>query len=424
MAASLSDLGSLPDSRYAAERRRIDQGRPFSREFELEFIAARLLEDRTLIRASACLALLIAGSRLVIQGTRGVAHGLLLFELCFVGAGCLALLWLSFGPLFERHYLRSAEIIVPLRNTMAAAHFAVATALGRIELLMVAPMLIMGPFFFSGLRYRVALGSGVMALSAFALMSALAMPHAMAVRCGLYLLIVLIGSAVAARHVETGFRERFLERYLIEELAQRDALTGAQNRRSFDDQLARIWSQAAEEHRTVAIVLIDVDHFKAYNDRYGHLAGDDALRAVAHAVQKFTRRPGDILARYGGEEFAAILQGLDGERAGHIAEQMRRAVMELGIEHRGSRTSESLTISLGVAVIEPSEARNSRGALQLADQALYQAKVKGRNGVELLDEAEYRLLTTGVFRAVGALRMREDEALPRQGAAGGQRRAG
>jgi diguanylate cyclase (GGDEF)-like protein len=227
------------------------------------------------------------------------------------------------------------------------------------------------------------------------------MPHATAMRCGLYLLIMLIGCAVAARRVETGFRERFLERYLIQELAQRDALTGAQNRRSFDEHLSRIWSEAAQQHRSVAIVLIDVDHFKAYNDRYGHLAGDDALRAVAHAVQNLIHSPGDILGRYGGEEFAAILRGVDGEGAKLIAERMRRAVMDLGIEHRSSPTCESLTISVGVAAIEPSLARDCRGALQLADQALYQAKVKGRNGVELLDQSEYRLLTTGVFRAAG-----------------------
>lgn len=424
MAATPNDFTSLPDSRYASERRRIDQGRPFSSEFEVEFLAARLLKDRTLIRASACLALLIAASRLIIQGTTGVAHGLLLFELCFVGAGCIAMLWLSFGPLFERHYLRWAEIIVPVRNTMAAAHFAVAVAVGRIELLMVAPMLVMGPFFFSGLRYRVALGCGVMALSAFALMAGLAMPHAMAVRCGLYLLIVLIGSAIAARHVERGFRERFLERYLIEELAQRDALTGARNRRSFEEHLSRVWSKAASEHRTIAILLIDVDHFKAYNDRYGHLAGDDALRGVARAVQSFIHRPGDILARYGGEEFAVILQDVDGAEGKLIAERMRRAVMDLGIEHRDSRTCESLTISVGVASVEPSLARECRGAVQLADQALYHAKVRGRNAVELLDEAEYRMLTTGVFRAVGAHTMSEEEVPPRQEAAGTRRRAG
>lgn len=400
MAAIPNPSASLPESRFAAERRRIDAGRPFSSEFESNFLAARLLKDRTLIRAAACVALLIAGSRLLIQGA--AAHGLLLIELCFVAAGCIVLLWLSFGALFERHYLRWAEMIVPVRNTMAAAHFAVAAALGRTELLMVAPMLIMGPFFFSGLRYRVALGSGVMALSAFVLMSALAMPHAMAVRCGLYLLVVLVGSAVAARHVETGFREHFLERYLIEELAQRDALTGAQNRRSFDEHLLRIWSEAAQARRTVAILLIDVDHFKAYNDRYGHLAGDDALRAVARTVQSLIARPGDILARYGGEEFAVILQGENGAQAKATAERMRRAVMDLGVEHGGSGTCASLTISIGVAAVEPSLARDCRGAVQLADQALYQAKVKGRNAVELLDEAEYNLLTTGVFRGVGA----------------------
>ena len=421
LAPSLNDLASPPDSRYAAEQRRINEGRPFSSEFEREFLAARLLKDRALIRASACLALLVVGTRIFAQSVNGTAHGLLLIEAFAVTAASLALLWLAFGPAFERHYLRWAEIIVPVRNTLGATYFAVAAALGRVELFMVMPILILGPFFFAGLRYGAALACGVMSLAAFVLTSALVMPHAVAMRCGAYLLITVIGSAIVARNLEKSARATFIERYLIEELAQRDALTGAQNRRAFDEHLSRIWSEAAREHRTIAVLLIDVDHFKAYNDRYGHLAGDDALRGVARAVQNFTRGPGDILARYGGEEFAAILQGIDGAQAKVIAESMRRAVMDLGLEHRGSRTCESVTISIGVAVVEPSLSRECRGAVQLADQALYQAKVKGRNAAELLDQAEYRLLTTGVFRAVGAHTINDEEGSPRQDAPGERR---
>lgn len=426
MAAIPQDFGSLPDARYAAERRRIDRGRRFSSELESEFLAARLAKDRTLIRASASLALLIVTARFLVQSVNGAAHGPLLIVLCAAEAGCLALVWLAFGALFERHYLRWAEIIVPARNTLGAAFFTVAAAHGRVEMFMVLPLLIIGPFFFCGLRYRVALGTGVMSVGAFALASALVMPHAVAARCGLSLLVMLVASIVVARRVERGGRESFIERYLIEALAQHDALTGAQNRRSFDEHLARIWMEAGEAQRVIAIVLIDVDHFKAYNDRYGHLAGDDALRGVARAVQSFIRGPGDILARYGGEEFAAVLQGADGEQAKLIAERMRRAVMALGIEHRASPTCESLTISVGVAAIQPNLGRDCRGALQLADQALYQAKVNGRNGVELLDEAAYELSRTGVFRAVGAHTMRENEPTSsRYGAAvEGRRRTG
>ncbi len=423
MVAMSQDPGAYPDSHYAAERRRIDRGRTFSPEFESEFIAARLLKDRTLIRASAVLALLIACSRFAIQGASGLAHGALLAELCAAEVASLALLWLTWSRGFERSYLRWAEIIVPVRNATAAAHFAAAAALGQVELLMVLPLLIIGPFFFAGLRYRAALASGVMTAAAFASISAFAMPGPVAARCALNLLIALAGSAIVARHFEKDARAGFLERYLIQELAQRDALTGACNRRSFDEHLPRIWHEAAQARRAIAVILIDVDHFKAYNDRYGHLAGDDALRAVARAVQAFIHQPGDILARYGGEEFAAVLQGVSAAQARLVAESMRRAVVALGIEHRGSRTCDSVTISLGVAAIEPSLARDCRGALQLADQALYRAKLNGRNGAELLDEAEYGLLTTGVFRSGGPNTMVDGEAPPQHSAVGSWRRA-
>jgi diguanylate cyclase (GGDEF)-like protein len=105
----------------------------------------------------------------------------------------------------------------------------------------------------------------------------------------------------------------------------------------------------------------------------------------------------DLLARYGGEEFAAVLYDIEAGQAKDVAERICRAVAELAIEHRDSRTAVTVTISVGVAVVKASAQRNPRGALQLADQALYGAKVRGRNRVELMDDEEYRMLVTGVF---------------------------
>jgi len=147
----------------------------------------------------------------------------------------------------------------------------------------------------------------------------------------------------------------------------------------------------------MAILLIDIDHFKAYNDRYGHLAGDQALRRVAQSLQSFVNRPLDVLARYGGEEFGAILYDIDAGQAENVADRICAAVRELQIEHLDSRTCACMTISVGVALIEPTQERSARGALQLADQALYGAKKKGRNRVEFMSEAEHALLTTGIF---------------------------
>jgi len=211
------------------------------------------------------------------------------------------------------------------------------------------------------------------------------------------LLMSTVACTLAARHLEKSSRRSFLERGLIAELAEQDALTGLKNRRVFDEQLEELWQQAIDHGRTIAILLVDVDHFKAYNDLYGHQAGDQALRRVAQTLQTFVSRPVDLVVRYGGEEFAAILYNIDGPEAEALAEQMRRAVAELAIEHRASRRQARVTISVGVAVVDPSRERRSRGALQLADQALYEAKVRGRNRVELKDQAAHGMLVTGVF---------------------------
>jgi diguanylate cyclase (GGDEF)-like protein len=181
------------------------------------------------------------------------------------------------------------------------------------------------------------------------------------------------------------------------ELAQNDALTGVKNRRVFDEQLERLWQRAVDEQRSIAILLLDVDHFKAYNDRYGHQAGDHALRHVAQVLQRIVTRSQDLVARYGGEEFAVLLYDVDTVEAGKLAEHMRKAVIGLKLEHRDSRAGQVVTISIGVAVVEPSADRRSRGALQLADEALYQAKTRGRNRVEVLDPSAHAGLETGVF---------------------------
>src|SRR5262249_55396704 len=137
-------------------------------------------------------------------------------------------------------------------------------------------------------------------------------------------LVVTAGiSAMGAWQIERQSRRSFLEGRLIAQLAEHDALTGAKNRRVFDEHLARLWQQAVDDRRPLAILLIDVDHFKGYNDLYGHQAGDVALQHVAKAVQAQIHRPLDLLSRYGGEEFAALLYDVDGPQARDIAERMR-----------------------------------------------------------------------------------------------------
>jgi diguanylate cyclase (GGDEF)-like protein len=391
-------LNAFPDSPYAAELQRGCPNLRFSPKLEAEYLRAHLLHSRTVIRVACMLAALVAAFRGVEQAFAGPWNSILLFDFGLVISGSIMLASIAWSPAFERLYLQWAQIIVPVRNSIVAAHIAEAAAHGQLEMLMVLPIVLLGPFFFLGLRFRTALLSGVLTVASFiayAIFFELALP--VALRSSAFLLMALIACAIAARHLEKWSRTSFLETRFIAELAQQDALTGTKNRRVFDEHLARLWPQAIEDGRAIAILLIDVDHFKAYNDRYGHQAGDEVLRRVAQTVQALVLRPLDVLARYGGEEFAAVLYDVDGNQAMATADRIRRAVEELDIKHRGSRTSAVVTISVGVAVIEPTLERNPRGALQLADQALYEAKVRGRNRVELMNDAEYQMLVTGVF---------------------------
>ena len=164
-------------------------------------------------------------------------------------------------------------------------------------------------------------------------------------------------------------------------LSFQDGLTGVANRRFLDQQLDHEWRRAARERSCLAVVMVDIDQFKLYNDTYGHLAGDDCLRRVAEALAHALRRPADFLARYGGEEFAAVLPGTSLEGALALAEQMRAQVEGLAIPHASSTVASVVTVSLGVAAALPHNGDQPQIVLAAADAALYQAKQRGRNRV-------------------------------------------
>jgi diguanylate cyclase (GGDEF)-like protein len=147
----------------------------------------------------------------------------------------------------------------------------------------------------------------------------------------------------------------------------------------------------------VAVLLIDIDCFKDYNDRYGHQAGDECLRAVAVALSCCARRPLDFVARYGGEEFAVILYDASPEYVAEVLTRIQCSIAELNIPHEASRVASRLTVSIGAAFILPGSSRTPEGLIQLADEALYSAKEQGRNRVVVL-ESEYHSLLTGRFQ--------------------------
>lgn len=165
-------------------------------------------------------------------------------------------------------------------------------------------------------------------------------------------------------------------------LSATDGLTGIANRRSFDEAMGEEWKRANRSQHPLALMMLDVDLFKQYNDHYGHQAGDDCLRTIAGLLAAHAKRPSDLAARYGGEEFAMVLPNTDAATAEQMAIEICRALMALALPHQES-PFQVVTISIGVAVCVPGRDADPESLIQLADEALYKAKQAGRNRVVL-----------------------------------------
>ncbi|MFW6359242.1 MAG: diguanylate cyclase, partial [Chroococcales cyanobacterium] len=165
----------------------------------------------------------------------------------------------------------------------------------------------------------------------------------------------------------------------LHQLASLDGLTQVANRRHFDDYLASEWKRLTRQQEPLSLILCDIDFFKRYNDTYGHQAGDTCLKKVAQALSSAAKRPGDLVARYGGEEFVLVLPHTNHEGAMSVAEDIHATIHGLAIPHAASVVSDIITISLGVASLIPQQSLFPEVIIRAADQALYQAKERGRN---------------------------------------------
>ncbi len=168
---------------------------------------------------------------------------------------------------------------------------------------------------------------------------------------------------------------------LLRKMVFIDGLTGVFNRRCFDELLVTEWRRAPRNASSLGLLMLDIDHFKRYNDRYGHQQGDDTLRQVASAIKASLLRPGDLVARYGGEEFACIMPATDFEGALHVAERIEHVVRSLQLPHADSDTAAVVTLSIGLALGQPGSDADPAALLALADAQLYRAKHTGRGRV-------------------------------------------
>lgn len=171
----------------------------------------------------------------------------------------------------------------------------------------------------------------------------------------------------------------------LERLSVTDSLTGLANRRSFNEFLSREWLRERRNQQPFSVIMIDIDHFKMYNDHYGHLEGDVCLQKVSWALQSALSRAGDMLARYGGEEFVAILPHTNQSGAAELAASFHDRIRQLALPHDKSPISPLVTISIGVASVIPSQALSPSQVMAMADEALYRAKNSGRNKTVVAD---------------------------------------
>jgi diguanylate cyclase (GGDEF)-like protein len=391
------NLNALYESPYAAELRRGVGKLRFAPVMEEEFVNGYLQHCRFRVRiwwATATVALfiltLLRAPELQLWSVESVFR-----------AGFLSLLawslWLSFGPQFERRYQKLSPLLVPVASCATVILNTTAIMRGDETRLVAIVATMMCVFVISGALFRTAMMTCLLILGTYATMmwnADLLAPFKMA--SVMWMSIVALVSIVFGWDNEKLHRQTFLESRLNSELAELDGLTHIRNYRAFEAHLQRVWQQAARDRRNLAVMMIDVDHFKRYNDHYGHQAGDAVLKRIAGIIDGFARRPFDLAARYGGEEFSIILYDMAPEYVMPLAEQLRQVIEKQAIEHKHSSTASEVTVSIGGALVLPAPGRSPKAIVQMADEALYAAKQAGRNRVEL-NATDYTTVVTGVF---------------------------
>jgi len=390
----------LPDSPHARQLRAGFPWLTFHPELETEFRCAHLDENLVHTRVNICLAVVITIAFSAMESTvlgaelnriPSMIHMLVIIPILLIGLAS------SFSAQRHRIYPPFAVAATTVLGLGVGAIQIIATLGGTSILFPCLMLTIIFIYFMAGLIFYHAVAANALVMFAYlGAGTALQLPGREFAYDALAMVAAnVFGASVVYMHEKTS-RMRFLEACLLRELVARDGLTGIQNRRMFDQHIQRVWQQAVREEERVAVLLADIDCFKDYNDRYGHQAGDECLRAVAVSLSQCARRPLDFVARYGGEEFAVVLYEASREYVAEVLTRIQRSIAELNIPHDASRVASRLTVSIGAAFILPSSSRTHDGLIQLADEALYSAKEQGRNRVVVM-EAEYHTLKTGRF---------------------------
>ncbi|HWK75743.1 MAG TPA: GGDEF domain-containing protein [Povalibacter sp.] len=314
-----------------------------------------------------------------------------------IAPSCVALLVVAYTRLYDRWFSLAARIVAPIHAISFVAIDILMNAQGySFSALM--PLVVLGPYFLFGLQQAQAVGTALLVVAAYAIGGYLAGIDG-GQRWFDITVVLFTGCMGAAVHYSLlkSLRHTYISTQLLSESANRDPLTGIHNRRRFDEHAARVWQQASRTGVPVALLMIDIDHFKPFNDHGGHQAGDACLIEVASVIGRAARRPLDLVARYGGEEFAVLLYDAHRERAEDLCHLLHAHLADKNLVHPAF-SGERVTFSIGGACVTPHPLRRVEGLIQLADEALYAAKERGRNRSVIMDQ-EYDTLDTGAFRA-------------------------
>jgi len=327
--------------------------------------------------------------------------GLDLIRISLVIPALLIGLGLTYTRYYERVFPTLVQVLAPLFGTSVVLEALFAARHG-VSVFAAVVLVVIGIYLLVGMLFFAAVRSALWVALAYAIGAPLMnLPYEQSVYNFVVLFCTNVVGATVCYALEKVHRTNYLEARLLTEMACRDGLTGIYNRRMLDEHLDKVWQQGGRERVFVALLLVDIDYFKAYNDYYGHQAGDECLKHVAKTLNHCARRPLDFTARYGGEEFAIVLYDARREYVEELMRQIQASMEGLALKHPASPVSKQLTVSIGAAWVLPKPERSQFGFVQLADEALYEAKGTGRNRAVIMDK-EYEELSTGSFRNRGA----------------------
>ena len=396
--------GGAVDSLDEETRTAIDRLR-FRQPQEEQFREGHLSQNLPRVRSatSIYLALVVVVTVINLLGAltpfaKAVIDPIYALRLAVSCPALLVILLATYVPAMRRHYQSIATSAAVVNGLAVFAISALAAGSGQPQFQMGDVLVIVYSTLFLGLLFRFVLTLAVCLLCAFISLGLALGVHGqdLAFAASVQVAAALMAVLSAAR-VERLMRTTFVETQLLNDIAERDGLCGLYNRRMFDTLTRRLWQQAQREHAALQVILVDIDHFKRFNDLYGHQAGDDCIRRVAGVIGNAARRPLDFCARYGGEEFALVLFAPSGLDAGALPEQLRRDIMSQAVQHADSDAASVITVSIGSAIAEPGSKRSLAGLIQAADEALYRAKQMGRNRVLHVD-AGMSETPTGAFK--------------------------